>query len=115
MKYEDSGLEGLSTSTIGAVGELLASAYLIRHGHEVYRALSASSSCDLLSVKDGRVFRFEIRSGKYRKTSTGNKLAYATARVRAENILVVSHSDGKIHHFPQELIPSGGVSDTKIC
>lgn len=53
----------LSTGTIGAIAELAVATDLMRRGHEVFRALSPASSCDLAVVKDGALLRVEVRSG----------------------------------------------------
>lgn len=59
----------LSPGTVGAVGELAATIDLVRRGYEVFRAISPSSSCDLLVLKGGRVLRIEVRTAG--RTSTG--------------------------------------------
>ena len=35
----------------------------MRLGYEVFRAVSPHSSCDLMAMKDGAVYRIEVRTG----------------------------------------------------
>lgn len=44
-------MASLPTGTIGAIGELLASADLMRRGYHVFRALSPACPCDLLAYR----------------------------------------------------------------
>lgn len=52
----------ISPASVGAASELFASAFFLRKGYEVYRAVSPSSSCDLVLHKDGLMYRVEIRT-----------------------------------------------------
>ena len=61
---------GLSPSSTGALGELRVSIDLMRRGYEVFRALSPSSPCDLIAMKDGKVLRIEVRTA--RRDGKGN-------------------------------------------
>ena len=56
----------LSTSTLGAVSELLASTDLLAQGFEVFRALSPHCGCDLIACRDGLALRIEVRTGQRR-------------------------------------------------
>jgi len=49
---------------VGAVGELLVAADLMRRGHEVYRPVAADSTTDLLCLRRGstRVIRIQVRA-----------------------------------------------------
>ena len=57
---------GISTSTVGAIQELLVSVDLMEKGYHVFRALSPSCPCDLFALKDGKAFDIEVRTA-YRK------------------------------------------------
>ncbi len=52
----------LSTGTTGAVAELMVSADLMRHGWNVFRALSPHCFCDLVASKDGKIRYVEVRT-----------------------------------------------------
>ena len=95
-KYLKSGLN-LPNQTVGAISELLASVDLMKKGYEVYRALSPSSSCDIFALKNKISKKFEVRTGYY---LPNKKIRYPKENIRAENISVVTLSDGKIHYFP---------------
>ena len=54
---------GLPSGTVGALQELRASVDLMIKGWEVFRALSPSSSCDLLGFKNDKMIKIEVRTG----------------------------------------------------
>jgi hypothetical protein len=54
---------GLPTGTVGAISELVASVDLMRNGFEVFRAVSQACSADLVVLRDGRMWRVEVRTG----------------------------------------------------
>lgn len=58
---------GLPTGTVGAIQELRVSIDLMANGYEVFRAISPSCSCDLLALKNGKMFDVEVRTGYERK------------------------------------------------
>ena len=64
MDKNSRGYEHLTSGQMGAVSELLVSAELMKLGYEVFRAVSPSSSCDLVCIKNGETFRVEVRTGK---------------------------------------------------
>ena len=55
-------IPNVNTATVGAFGELLVAADLISKGYEVFRALSPACSCDLAILKEGKLFRVEVRT-----------------------------------------------------
>ena len=61
---------GISSGTVGAIGELRVAVDLMIRGYDVFRALSPHTSCDLAFIENGQLLRVEVRSG-YR-TTTGN-------------------------------------------
>lgn len=66
---------GLPSATVGAVGEMVAAVDLMKRGYEVFRALSAACSSDLIALRDGVPLRIEVRTGQ-RSLLTG-KLTWA--------------------------------------
>ncbi|MGH7745478.1 MAG: hypothetical protein ACREQ5_11910 [Candidatus Dormibacteria bacterium] len=64
----------LCTNAIGAIGELRVSVDLLAKGYEVFRAVSPSSSCDLIAIKNGRSLRLEVRTGRVYRTT--GKMSY---------------------------------------
>ena len=87
----------LPTGTVGAMSELLVSVDLMRKGYEVYRALSQSSSSDILVLKDNLSYCFEIRTGLYNADKT---LSFSKNNIRAKNIAIVVYEDMTIHYVP---------------
>ena len=53
----------MNPSFRGALSELIVSSDLMAKGYEVYRALSPSSSCDLIVIVDKKPLRVEVRTG----------------------------------------------------
>ena len=85
----------LSTGTVGALSELRAAADLLSKGYEVFRAMSPSTSCDLVILKDGKLTRVEVKSGRTNKKN--GSICYATNNIRADVVAVVLH-DRIIYH-----------------
>ncbi len=102
MAEYTSGHGGISTTTIGAIAELIAGAHLMGLGYETYRALSAASSSDLVAIKDGLAFRFEVRSAGRNKMG---ELTYAKARLRSENFALVVHRSNEVILLPEIPVP----------
>jgi len=46
----------------GTISELVAAADLTEKGYEVFRALDPCASCDLLTLKDGKTQRVQVRT-----------------------------------------------------
>lgn len=85
-------------STVGAISELLVGADLLRRGYEVFRALSPSCSCDLAILKNGKLLRVEVRTG--RKNRRGN-VVYANTTHRHDVMAVVVGKD-QILYDPEQ-------------
>lgn len=47
----------------GAHGELIACAWLLRQGYEVFRNISAHGIVDIIGMKDGIVELYDVKSG----------------------------------------------------
>lgn len=59
------------TGDIGAWGEALATAYLIEHGYEVFRAACHQASCDLIALKQPIALRVEVKTHRAHGTREG--------------------------------------------
>lgn len=62
----------------------------MKGGFEVYRALSPSSSCDLLIKNRGKVFSIEVRLGH---RTIENTMYYNKANVRADYVVVIIYNE----------------------
>ena len=69
-RYSD---KSVSSGTAGAISEIVVSASLLKDGWDVYRAVSPSSKCDLVAIKDGIIRRVEVKTG-YRYVEMGRIL-----------------------------------------
>lgn len=84
-------------SVIGAIHELEACADLMKRGYEVYRAVSASANCDLVVLKDNKLLRVEVTTGKL----YGNgKIYYPPKTKQIFDVLAVVIYGGPVHYFP---------------
>lgn len=95
-----SNLNGISAGTIGAISEIMVSADLMKKGYEVYRAISPASHCDLIAIKDDEIHKYEVRTGYYNILASGEKkLTVSMVRMDGKELIVVTHSDNKIHYL----------------
>lgn len=60
----------LSTGTIGAIAELAVCNKLMNEGNSVFRAVSPSCFCDIISFKDGKTTCIEVRTAKRNLSGT---------------------------------------------
>jgi hypothetical protein len=90
---------GLTSGTKGAMAELMACVDLMRKGYEVFRALSPSSNCDILAIKDGVVHLYEVRTGVYGSPENGSKLSWPNTKTDGKEVLVVTHKDNVVHYI----------------
>lgn len=93
----------IPTATVGAIGELYVSLWLMRNGWDVYRALSPAASCDIAAIKEGRLYRFEVRTGHRNKARL---VCYPKKSIRAENIVVVIYPEPELVFIPEEPLPA---------
>jgi hypothetical protein len=113
-----SNYKGLPTGSIGAIGELRASADLLAKGYEVFRALSAHCSCDLAILKDRRLLRIEVRTGQI-NLQTGTRSTPKPKEVRYD-VLCIVFPDGIEYQPPLDEIngtvqPTPSAVPTHFC
>ncbi len=69
QKERDGGLNPpvgvYQPATLGAIKEYEVVIDLLKKGYDVYRACSPNSVCDLVTIKDGKVIRIEVTTGRY--------------------------------------------------
>ncbi len=51
-----------STCSIGAINEMSVASHLLKHGYDVYRAISHGAPYDLVASSDGELWRIEVRT-----------------------------------------------------
>jgi len=95
--YKLSITNNLPIGTVGAISEILVSADLLKKGYEVFRAISPSCSCDLAMLKDNKLLRVEVRTG--RNSATGK--LYYSSNMRADIMAVVIHKTNEIIYIPK--------------
>lgn len=87
----------ISTGTVGAIGELVASTDLLSRGFPVFRALSPSCPCDLVIIVENTVVRIEVRTGYEAKSG---RLYFSGHNLRADVLAIVARHDRSVHYHP---------------
>jgi hypothetical protein len=59
---------------VGAIGELIVAADLLKKGYHVFRSCSPSCPCDLAILKDEKLFRVEVKTTQYSRPNSGDSL-----------------------------------------
>jgi Holliday junction resolvase-like predicted endonuclease len=54
----------MDTKHVGARSELLACAWLLAEGYEVFRNVSSHGHVDIIALKDGKTFYFDVKTLK---------------------------------------------------
>jgi hypothetical protein len=96
--YRGPAYPGLSNNSAGAVSELRVCADLLIKGYEVFRAVSPSSSCDVLALKGGKTSRIEVRTSTVMKNGTIAFSKSSKDAGRSDHYAAVG--ENKIHYFP---------------
>lgn len=96
-------INGVDTSTTGAIAELMACVDLMKKGYEVFRAMSPSSHCDILGIKDGVVHLYEVRTGTYIESKNGKRLTWINRKAHGKEMIVVTYKDHKVHYIPSDV------------
>lgn len=63
-------LKVCTTGQTGAMSEMLVCVDLLKRGFDVFRAVAQSCSCDIVALRNGRMFRVEVKTAYRRKTGT---------------------------------------------
>jgi len=88
LYFIKSSYPGISTGTVGAIGELRVSMDLLIKGFEVFRAVSPSCSCDLAILRNGILLRVEVRTG-YEIPKTGKMVFNQVKNNKADVLAIV--------------------------
>lgn len=68
----------IHTGTVGRISELLVATDLLMKGYEVFEAVSPCAGCDLIAIKEKKIYRIEVRTG--RKNAGDGKITYSKGR-----------------------------------
>ena len=55
--------DNLNSGQVGAMSELYVCADLIKRGFDVFRSVSPACFCDLIAIKNDKVFKIEVKTG----------------------------------------------------
>ena len=76
----------ISSGKTGTISELLIAADLLRRGFDVFRAVSQSCSCDLAVLRDGKLYRIEVKTAT---RSISGHLHYPKKNIAADHVALV--------------------------
>jgi hypothetical protein len=99
---ETSGLKrdfGLSSSSAGAMSELLACADLLKKGYSVFRSVSPASNFDAIAFKNDKMISIEIRTGYMSKS--GKLIFTKNQKDIAQHYAVVLHQKNEVVYIPE--------------
>lgn len=82
----------LNPGAVGAINEARVIADLLGRGYEVFKGVSAQSTCDLIIMKRKRLLRIEVRTGYM--SPKGNIVGIRYGNIRADLLAIVA--EGKI-------------------
>ena len=88
----------LPTATTGTINELRVSLDLLNKGYEVFRPLTPNCSCDLAILKNSKLTRIEVTTGRYSQTG---KVTYPPHKQEYYDIFAIVLPD-KILSTPSE-------------
>jgi hypothetical protein len=90
---------GVSSSTTGAIHELMVCVDLMRRGYMVFRSMSPNCKCDLIAMDTVETYRLEVTTG-YR--GMDGKLIYIKKPADyLYDSLVLVEADGRITYQPE--------------
>lgn len=96
----------LTQGPLGAHNELIAAAWLLRNGYQVFRNIAAVGPIDLVGVKDGKTEFFDAKTA-YRSESSGElvhpKLSVDQIALGVKCICVLS--DGSCEISTRSMLP----------
>jgi hypothetical protein len=87
-------IDRLLPAKAGSISELLVCADLMAKGWDVYRAMDATCSCDLMCVKTGAVIRIEVKTGTRER---GRALSLHTKIGKFDVLALVDGAD--LHYY----------------
>lgn len=91
---------GISSGTLGAIGELQVATDLLSKGYEVFRAVSPNCSADMVIRRDGRLFVVEVKTGR---RGTSGRPVYPAPKYNVDIVAVVLPDE--IIYVPDMLPP----------
>jgi hypothetical protein len=89
----------MASATVGAVSELIVCADLLKRGKAVFRAVSASCSCDLAILDNSGLKRVEVTTGHL--SPTGKLMHPSKAKEKYDILAVVTMPSGSITYTPE--------------
>lgn len=93
----------VSTCQIGARNELLAAAWLISQGYEVFRNVSPAGPVDIVGMKDGCISLFDVKSATLRSDGAIQLLKLSQEQKKLGVKIIGVFEDGScvIEHAPR--------------
>jgi len=85
------------THKLGGIGELTVCANLLRSGYSVFRAVADHETCDVIAMKDDKIWRVEVRTCR---RSPEGKIFYPKSDPRKYDVLAAVDHFGCITYIP---------------
>lgn len=85
------------TRKLGGIGELTVCANLLRSGFAVFRAVADHEDCDVVAIKDGKVYRVEVKT--CRRLASGKIVMPQADPARFDVLAAIDHF-GCISYLP---------------
>jgi len=92
-----------SPVTVGAISELKVAVDLLSIGYHVFRAESSGCPCDLIALKNGKLFTIEVRTIVRNENGTIPKGSYRESETGVVNCFAFVFKDNRkdiIYHTP---------------
>lgn len=93
--------DGLPSGTVGALGELFVAGFFLEKGFSVFRAVSQSCFCDLIIIKNKKLYKVEVRVG-YKNTETGIVLFSRAIRGEIDMFAVYERNSKEVILFEKD-------------
>ena len=91
----------LPTGTSGTINEMAVSVDLLWKGYSIFRSLSPNAPCDLVAIKDCRMFRIEVTQATRNKNGG---LSFPHHNEDNYDVMALVTKDGHIHYRPDNLL-----------
>jgi hypothetical protein len=96
--YKNKERTQVNTANIGCIGELMVTVDLMRRGFEVFRAVSAGCSCDLIAIKENKSQRIEVTKGS--RLTKDKHLMHRAHNSSHYDIIAIWEDDGILTYVP---------------
>ena len=88
--YSEDSKHKIDSSSLGASSEMIACAFLLKNGYQVFRNVSASGSIDIMAKKKGIVRSFDVKTmTKNISSKSTNRVIYKKTKKQREEMVEI--------------------------